>query len=36
MLKQIDYTLIVVSDLDPSKRAGACSIGFNVEDVEQT
>ena len=21
---------------DPSKRAGACSIGFNVEDVDQT
>jgi len=83
MFKQIDYTMIVVSDMDrsvefyrdklgiplkfqspewtefatgattlalhgggvpaegpptgdPSKRAGACSIGFNVEDVEKT
>jgi lactoylglutathione lyase len=83
MFKQIDYTMIVVSDMDrsvefyrdklgiplkfqspdwtefatgattlalhgggvaaqgpppgdPSKQAGACSIGFNVEDVEKT
>jgi lactoylglutathione lyase len=83
MFKQIDYTMIVVSDMDrsvefyrdklgiplkfqspewtefatgattlalhgggvpadgppqgdPSKRAGACSIGFNVDDVDQT
>ena len=83
MFKQIDYTMIVVSDMkrsiefyrdklgiplkfespewtefatgattlalhgggvpadgppqgDPSKRAGACSIGFNVEDVDKT
>ena len=83
MFKQIDYTMIVVSDMDrsvefyrdklgiplkfqspewtefatgattlalhgggvpaegppsgdPSKRAGACSIGFNVENVDQT
>lgn len=83
MFKQIDYTMIVVSDMDrsvefyrdklgiplkfqspewtefatgattlalhgggvpaegspqgdPSKRAGACSIGFNVQDVDQT
>jgi catechol 2,3-dioxygenase-like lactoylglutathione lyase family enzyme len=82
MFKQLDYTMIVVSDMkrsiefyrdklgmplkfespdwtefatgattlalhgggvpgpsphdDPSKRAGACSIGFNVEDVDKT
>jgi lactoylglutathione lyase len=82
MFRQIDYTMIVVSDMqrsiefyrdklgiplkfespdwtefatgattlalhgggvagppqqgDPSKRAGACSIGFNVEDVDKT